>query len=507
MQLKSELLKKNKEYYLDRIEWIDYELPGQEIFDEMILDILKNNRKVMIDPDRDPDGIFLAKILQEFFKKVGFTNYQINSSDVKRHGISTEHIKESVRHGFDYVIIGDSSSNLEHHLLDIMLDNGVKVMVIDHHEVTLERKVHENYVLLNNNDGDEAYSWTSAGYYTFMLIKNLLDKLKPNRKFTDYVDLFYWGYITLISDSTSISNEYGAVISHYSRKYTNHVPALVRKFYTPWDIMSRQFLSFGFINKVNACIRFNVFDVIYKYFYNEDTSVKKEIEELYKVSKEIRDDMVYSSKVDIRNGLAVSNLTPYVDKNEYITTEVMVNFTGYVANKMAEETLLPTLTYVELGGDMCKGSVRDPYSRDLLKIFYHITTAGGHGAAFGLHFKLNEVERIIKEYDYYSDEVVPVKDADIILDFDNPNKFDEKDFRIMAKHNEIAGFNYPYVYLRLKIDSKVKIVQTGKILSFNYGRHKSVCFDDTIGFTDVVLIKPTYGKQIKLIVQGVELDE
>ena len=503
--VKETILRAGYPYLLDSKEWVDYEVPHQERFFEAMYDILREGKKVMLDPDEDPDGLFSVKIFQEFFKKVDFHNYSINEVHEKQHRISMDAIHKAVREDYDYVIIVDSSSNLDHYDYALMTEAGVKVIVIDHHMITTERYVHENFLLLNNNDGEMPYSWVSAGYFIFILLKNLMDYAKPGRPFSDYVDLFMYGYITLISDSTHISNEMGAYITHYVRMYAHKAPALVRNSYVfPNQIISRGFLSFSFNNILNAAIRFNKFDVVYDYIYREQQTALKTLREIYKISAETRNSMVDDADVDIVGDIAVCNLTKFVEKFDFMTTKIMSNFTGYVANKIAEELSMPVLSYIELGGGRCKGSVRDPYSRNLLKIFVQLTEAGGHPPAFGLYFERMDLDGILNGFNQFSHSISEANDKGLILDFQNPNKFNSIQLSQMAKLNEIAGFDFPFIYLRVSLDRDTKVVKRGKVTTFKYGRNDLVAYDDMVGLADTLLVKPTYSKTIELIVEGVE---
>ena len=40
--------------------------------------MVKENKKVLIDPDYDPDGYFSGLIVKNAFDKIGFNNYEIN---------------------------------------------------------------------------------------------------------------------------------------------------------------------------------------------------------------------------------------------------------------------------------------------------------------------------------------------------------------------------------------------------------------------------------------------
>ena len=104
---------------------------------KLLISHIKDNHDIFIQVDADADGFTSAAVLINYLNKL-FPSFVINHikyrvHDAKQHGIILETIPENIK----LVVIPDAGSNqYEEH--KILRDNGIDVLVIDHHEAEYE---------------------------------------------------------------------------------------------------------------------------------------------------------------------------------------------------------------------------------------------------------------------------------------------------------------------------------------------------------------------------------
>lgn len=97
--------------------------------------IISEHLRVYIDPDCDPDGLFCGLIVKTMFDRLGYDNYVIARHYFKRHVLTIEYARTIIEQKFDVVFLLDSSTN-SMEVIKLLADNGISVMVIDHHETS-----------------------------------------------------------------------------------------------------------------------------------------------------------------------------------------------------------------------------------------------------------------------------------------------------------------------------------------------------------------------------------
>src|SRR3990167_5910398 len=119
-------------------------LAGMERAVARVLVAIRGNEHIAIYADFDCDGIPGAAVLWDFFKKVGYENFEvyIPHRDREGYGFHTEAIEELSKEGVSLIITVDVGTNalgaiaFAKTCLPAGREKGIDVIVTDHHEVT-----------------------------------------------------------------------------------------------------------------------------------------------------------------------------------------------------------------------------------------------------------------------------------------------------------------------------------------------------------------------------------
>lgn len=476
-------------------------------FIDLVHRIVQNNLKVYIDPDCDPDGLFSGLIIKKMFDRIPYDNYVVGKHLKKRHGLDEPYLVSLIQSGFDVVIILDSSSN-ELSNIKFLTDNGVEVAIIDHHNTdNIFRDYPEDCIIINPKIDSRfktaEYSELSAGAIC-ALVADCTLSAGFDKIYND--DLYLYGYITLYSDSCDMSNLYNI---NYIKAYRNsqELPKLISMFMTKYDSFNRNFISWRMVPRINALIRNEHFDFLYKLFYDDSYLVTNADSAMQYI------DSVYNSTKDQKRVLA--DLCSIDDRFKNIVVGILPldgepirsNYTGLVASMLAERYDKAAICLVRIDSNTYRGSCRDRFSRDLQSTFKNYCYAKGHGPAFGIEIPVYELESVLQNIDKH-DEIFTEHANSIFVNWDNMNRDSDDVYaeaEQMADYNEFSGNNLPEAYIVTTITDKYRITQT------RYGQKATVagrfCFESfkwPLHTGDLVMVRPTLGKdQIKFTVEGV----
>ncbi len=109
-------------------------LKGVKTAVEMLLDAIRNNRKVLIVGDYDVDGITSTVLLTRFLQKMDFSNFEsfIPNRFIHGYGLTAKSVDEILLKHPDLVITVDNGITAKSEI-DRIQSTGAKVIVTDHH--------------------------------------------------------------------------------------------------------------------------------------------------------------------------------------------------------------------------------------------------------------------------------------------------------------------------------------------------------------------------------------
>lgn len=504
---------------------------GDEKLFSFLDDISINNRKVLVHGDGDPDGAFGAKIVLETLKRLGCNNFEFCKYRIKTHILLDEYVYYAIRNKFDYMIIVDSSSQNMDHILSLV-NNGVKVIIIDHHvnKYKLEDYPKDSVVLNttteNNRLGETRYK-LSAGALTFYLLSEYL-----RRKGLYYKDLSAYALLTLYSDCIDMTKPLNRSIYYLATSLPREdLPLYVKHYLTKNEIFCRRFIEFRFIPQINSLFRSENMQLVNEYLFEEHTypeysDLLNKINDIYvsvRSSISLVSDIVYKESL---NHLIVANLSNVGNSSRQVTMESdngrfitnnsflvnnlsndviknlnnLYNYTGLVANNLSTEFGKPCITLCDTGKGI-KASFRDYLSRNYLSKFKMFCNAEGHPAAFAINLKYNE----LSDFLFYIREIIDKKYY--ILKVDEPieincdgNLPNSKLLESMALYNEFSGIDYPVAIVSKKNNLKASRTYN-KYYSYEYKWGNYKFYSKNVFVPNYVIkLKPVKKAKLNLIV-------
>lgn len=495
---------------------------------------VSNNKRILIDEDCDPDGYLAGRAIKDTLDHIGYKNYYIEKHAAKRHKIDMAYLNSIVERRFDMVIIVDSSTN-DMEALQFMSDQGIKVLIADHHNTNyIFSDYPENVVIVNPQIDIKfkpvVYNALSGCAVTVFLMEYFLSKYFN----TDLQSLYILAYITLYSDSCDMSQEYCRYVVTKCLNATEGGPEIVKLLMNPrYDFLNRNFISWKLVPRINALLRANEFEFVHDVLHNDEwvrqnsTSILEHIEEVYSKQRasvsecvQFCIDAIDHTQMTFKT-LALKNIVCTLIPPEYANR--YRNSTGMIANQIASELKRACICIVDTGESEYEGSVRDHANRNILDVFKKYTYAEGHGPAFGVRFDRRELHDIITSLDVDL-EGVPVPEKSIFIDwqmcigaqYDEYGRSPEElavfnsvdainvDALKIGRYNEISGHSLPKIQCIITLSKAMsKYIKNGQRKSVVKLTADSslVAFGDQFQTGDVMLTTPMLkGKSVEFVV-------
>lgn len=463
-------------------------------------DIIENNKRVMIFSDCDPDGLLSGTQFRDMFRRFNFSNYTMWNYANKKHEIDQSCVYACLENRYDYLIVVDVGIN-EMNTISKLATFGVTPIIIDHHIGNYSYDEYpENSVIINSSlnnrfDANNFYR-LSAGALVFCLLYKYGSLRRKN-----LASLSVHALITLYSDSVDMEPALNRSIYRLATNLSlSTMPYFVRDFIGN-SVFRRRFIEFTLVPKINSLFRSEQFDLINKYFFEEDIDTKERsyylerIKELHENSRALVDRVTDLVKREELNNFVLANLnTSGIPVSQY----KLYNYTGLIANNLASEYGKPCIVLCDAGNQI-KGSFRDNLGRDYLQIFSQVCKCGGHPAAFGIHIDYFDLSSFIDMMKYTIDTnftIERIRD-NLIIPMSTP-KPDKNLLDRIAMYNEFSGITLPIALVSKRHVMKERSNFKSNNYEYSWGdlivesRYKLV-------LDSYVKIKPVLSKSTRLI--------
>lgn len=497
----------NEELYKLGIDWVmnyyPYNNPVPKHsteFEKMLIKHIKSGSTIAIFPDSDIDGMFSALEIKSLLELMGCKHIKILKITKKSHGLNNKFIDQVMDLDANLLITVDSTTN-NSGAIDKLSLLGVDHIIVDHHEITADINSYaDNVIVINSRDnGNEEFSKVSAGMLCYILIHNLLYKIKiDNIRRTTFLDKMYvLGYITLYTDCMDLKDRFNLSVINNIESRRNFTPKIVTQFMSEYDCLCRQFIEFKFAPRINSLIRAEMFDLVYDIMFNRHTDTERAeilqaVEKNYEDSREAIQTLALDCKVEIHDLYVIGNLDGLQLGERF--REILKNYTGLIANNLSTRYNKLAVVVSTDKIESYKGSVRDPYSRRALVTFNSICDCGGHMSAFGIHLLKKDFGNFKKQLRMMSSRLATDGEkSQIVLD---GSKFDDRlkyYVRSIAEFNEIGGNTMPKAIIRKKIGHSMKVRRDDKYSTVMWEGLKIVCFK-SVYVGDIIDVTPTLAK-------------
>ncbi len=383
-----------------------------------IIKAIENNEKIVIYSDYDADGIPAGVIYHDLFKKIGYTNFinYIPHRHDEGFGLNIDAINQFINDKVNLIITLDCGiSDIEQ--VKLAQDNGIDVIVTDHHEP--HEVLPPAYAIVDHKQKDCNYPekilcGSGVGY---KLIQAILKINRFNLKegqekwFLDMVGIATLSDMVPLVGENRIFASYGLTVLRRSPRkglvrLLNHLK-INQKYLNEDDI------GFMITPRINAASRMGVpMDAFHLLSTESDDEAHRFTEHLDKINnerkgtvaalvKEVKKIINERHKDNPRNVIVVGN------------PEWKPSLLGLVANTCAEEFSKPAFIWGRDGDNIIKGSCRSGDTVSVVDIMNNVPEGvmiqyGGHFASGGFvvhneaihHFEdhLNSAfDKLIKE--------------------------------------------------------------------------------------------------------------
>lgn len=218
----------------------------------LLLKAIKNNEKILLIVDSDPDGYTSSAILYLYLKKV-FSDIQIDYwiHEQKQHGLE-DHIENLMKTDYSLVITPDAGSNdFKYH--ERLKEINLPVLVLDHH--LLDEEVSSNAIIINNQTSPLYKNKALTGAGVVYQFCRFLDELLGVEYSHLFMDLAALGIVADMGSMLNPENRY-IIKRGFSKIYNFFFNALIEKQSFPMKgKINPMTVAFYITPLINAIIR------------------------------------------------------------------------------------------------------------------------------------------------------------------------------------------------------------------------------------------------------------
>ena len=401
---------------------------------------LKDGGKIFVMVDSDTDGYTSSAILINYLKR-RFPALKIDWAlhKGKEHGIELEAVPSDAK----VVFIPDAGSN-QFEEQEKLTSLGMKVIVLDHHEVSDIDKIYSSPAIIVNNQISENYNnkALSGAGVVYKFIKSMDEIYFPTDKICrEYIDLAAIGIIADVMDMRSLDNNY---ISYYGllnikNKFIKELAFKQSKnmkgIKNPYHLTKND-VSFYIAPIINGVVRSgteedkeivfesmityedsNLYSHVYRGTEKQETIWEKAVrlatnaknrqDAAKKKSFAVLCEKIKKEKLDEHNIIIVA-----LNKEE--SEKVNPNITGLIAMELVKEFNRPVLLLRETeldGQKVYGGSGRNGNFYELPNLKLMLSEAGGyyeegHPNAFGVFLLESQISDIVNYFDTKIDKEI-----------------------------------------------------------------------------------------------------
>lgn len=375
---------------------------------DLIIDAIKNEKKIVVYGDYDADGIISTYILYSALLRCsGNVKYHIPDRITEGYGMNSESLEELRREGYELVITCDNGiSAIEQ--IKFAKELGMSVIVTDHHDipfVELEDGNREFVVpiadaVINPKQMDCEYPFKSlcgAGV-AFKFVQVLYEKMGiPKEEANDFMQ---YAAIGTVCDVVDLIDE-NRIIAKTGLKMINEtenvgIKSLIKETSLEGKKINSYHIGFVLGPCINATGRLDSAIVALKLLLSEDET------EAFELAKRLHDLNTERQNMTVESVNEIIDIIENSDmKNDRVLVvykpDVHESIAGIVAGRLKERYNVPAIVLTQ-GEKMPKGSGRsiEEYNmfEELIKCKDLIEKFGGHPLAAGLSIKEENIDKL-----------------------------------------------------------------------------------------------------------------
>ena len=373
----------------------------------LVKSVMNNNGKIFIYGDYDADGIMGTSILVKMFKSLNYPiDYYIPSRYIDGYGLTLNKAQEAVDNKVDLLICVDNGV-AAFEPIKLLKDNGIKVLVLDHHEI--QDEIPNADVILHPTFDHFGDTPSSGAFVAFNFSRVMLNR------FDKYLSTL--ASISLISDMMPLL-EYNRellriVFNEYEEGEFLQIDLLKEE--GPFNETA---IGMRIAPKINSIGRINTdtsVNELVKFFVSDNREEILHYIEWINANNEIRKNL---SKEAAEEDIQISE----DDRAIIYVSVAKEGILGLIANNLLNKYHLPVvvLTKDEEKG-FYKGSARAPEGFSIVEAFKYCDdftiVAGGHAQAGGCTIDASQLDNFRMKFLEYAknNPIVPVEKETIEL--------------------------------------------------------------------------------------------
>lgn len=473
---------------------------------DLILSRVKSGFSIGILVDPDTDGYCSSAMLINYLiETFGFKNFIIYMHEDKTHGLSNNIVKKILADKPSLMITPDSSS-LDFDSHKILFENGIELLVIDHHDC----KGYSNFATIINTQLDENGNKTLSGGGMVLKMLELLDVMTGKNNAENYYDL---ASVSLVADCMNMTE---LETRYYVQKGIRNLknPLLVELCRADSN-KDYETISYEIAPTINAFTRVGTMEEKLDLFwamigckYQREITIRGQgtfslpvAEYIARLSSRIksRQTTQINKALDSEDTDIISDNLPFTIC--LLTEKANKTLTGLIGNRMVEKFNKPAIV-VKKSDNELRGSGRTtetfPNFKSYLENLNIFNFCAGHEGAFGVSLDSDKLCKLLKSIE--NTNLGENADA-YLVDKSYIGRVSAFDVLAVSELNNFysKGFEKPLFYIEHDIDPKeITIIgqkrNTIRIKHDNITYVKFKCTEE-----EIEKVKKTNATRVRLI--------
>ena len=447
-----------------------------------LFEVIENKEKTIIYADYDCDGIPGAVILEDLFKKIGYSNYKmyIPGRNFEGYGLNLSAIKEFTKKKVKLLITIDLGITAVSEIAQAEI-NGIDVIITDHHlpHEILPRA----YAILNPKIDDYPEKMLCGAGVVFKFVQGFVKKYGEFYKINTGWEkwLLDMAGLATLSDLVPLLGENRA-ISHFGMKVLRKSPRLglqklLAKMKIEQKYLNEDDVGFMIAPRLNAASRMDNPMKAYELLSTNDEAKAGAIADHLSKINDDRKVMVAGIMREVNKKFEKREIKEVIVIGN---PEWRVGVLGLVAGKISDEYKKPVFVWGKDENDLIKGSCRSDGSVSLVELMTESSEFflefGGHEFAggFTVHSeKIHFLEEALSvsyhkvKRDKIENEII----YDIKTDLSLVNMKNWREIEKMAPFG-LANPKPIFLFENVKIENIKKFGKNGS------GEHLEITFSD-----------------------------
>lgn len=404
-------------------------MPGMEIAISRLIKAKEAGETIVVYGDYDADGIPGTALLAKTFQANGITvETYIPDREKEGYGLNAAAIDSLKARGIKVIVTVDLGITASDEVA-YAVEQGIDVIVTDHHEVDPERVPTKALAIVHPRVGDAPYpfGWLAGGGVAWKVAQALSIRTgKPTEQ-----ELKWWLELPAIStvcDIVPLIDE-NRMIVHYGLKVlmqtrNEGLKAMYRAGGIPHDALTERVIGYQIGPRLNAPGRVDHASLALELLLTDDPARATEIAAGVEIKNRERQDQLEAVVAEASAIIERENLTA---KSAIVLAEPhwAPGVIGLAASRIVERYCRPTLLLGEVNG-VLKGSGRTVDGFHLLDAILahkdYLESYGGHEKAAGLALKPERFKEFQSVFIAYVEKhiepesLIPSLSADFLLD-------------------------------------------------------------------------------------------